>query len=43
MNRDIYMEMIKTYLFWTKKLGPFPFSTSPLKPLLTYVGENIDG
>jgi hypothetical protein len=35
--------MIKNYLFWTKKLGPFPFSQTPLKPLLTYVDKLTDG
>jgi hypothetical protein len=29
--------MISHYKYWTDKLGPFPFSHSPLKSLLTYV------
>jgi hypothetical protein len=44
--------MIKENLFLSKKLGPFPFSTSTIKPLLTYLdgdfvivceGENTGG
>jgi hypothetical protein len=43
MNRDTYKKSIKNYLNWNKKLGQFPFSPSPLKPLLTYVGNHLDG
>jgi hypothetical protein len=44
--------MVQNYCYWSKKLGPFPFSASSLKPLLTYVnsdyvficeGENQEG
>jgi hypothetical protein len=31
--------MIKENLFWSNKLGPFPFSPSPLKFLITYLDD----
>jgi hypothetical protein len=34
--RDDYIKMIALYNYWTNKLGPFPFSPSPLKPFLTF-------
>ena len=31
--------MVKNYLYFTKKLGPFPFNTSPLGKMGTFVED----